>query len=108
MTWAMIVGISSIIIALCALGISIWQAILTRKHNKLSFKPHLTSWTHKNTQKGFYAIEIINNGLGPAIIESFSVKVDDKRIAGEGTEPIQKALKILFPNYSYDGRISKK
>jgi hypothetical protein len=106
MGWTVITGISSGVIALCALGISIWQGSQARKHNKLSFKPHLTTWTHRNVQKGFYAIELINNGLGPAIIESFVVNVDGKRISGDGTVPIEKALKIVFPNHSYESHHS--
>ena len=73
----------------------------TQHHNKLSFRPHLTTWTHKDTDKGAYAIELMNNGLGPALIESFTIKVDGKIISGEQTEPIEKGLKILFPNLAY-------
>lgn len=101
MTWEVITGISSSVIALCALGYTVWQGKQARRHNKLSFRPHLTSWSHRNSDKGVYAIELMNNGLGPALIESFKVKVDGKVISGEGTEPIEKALKILFPNTQY-------
>jgi hypothetical protein len=44
----------------------------------------------------------VNNGLGPALIEKFILKVNGKIIPGERTEPIEKALKILFPNHNYD------
>ena len=54
-----------------------------------------------NSDKGVYAVELMNNGLGPAIIESFTVKIDGKVISGEGTEPIEKGLKILLPNTQY-------
>lgn len=73
-----------------------------QKHNKLSFRPYLTSWTHKKSNVGFYAVELMNNGLGPALIESFSIKVDGKVIPGEKSEPIKKALKILFPKTDYE------
>lgn len=101
MEWQVLTGVSSCIIALCALIFTIWQGIQARKHNKLSYRPHLTTWTHSNADKGFYAVELINNGLGPALIEDFLVKVDGKVIPGEGTGPIEKALKILFPNHIY-------
>ena len=101
LNWELITGVSSAAIALCALFFTIWQSKQAQKHNRLSFKPHLTSWSHKNSKKGFYAVELINNGLGPALIESFTIKVDDKIIAGKGTEPIEKALKILLPNCQY-------
>lgn len=101
MEWQVITGISSSIIALCALGFTIWQGIQARRHNRLSYRPHLTTWTHRNAEKGFSAVDLMNNGLGPALIESFLIKVDGKVISGEGAEPIEKALKILFPGQNY-------
>ena len=45
-----------------------------------------------------YIIPLINNGLGPALIKSFAIKVDGRLVSGEGTDAIDKALKIMFPN----------
>lgn len=110
MSWEIITGVSSSIIALCALVFSIWQAVQARKHNRISFRPHLTSWAHIEPTKGVYAVELINNGLGPALIRSFTVKVDGKRVSGKNTEQIDNAVKILFPNeqfkahYAYLGK----
>src|SRR3990172_12584537 len=101
LNWQVIAGISTTIIALCALALSIWQGMQTRRHNRLSFRPHLTTWTNRDAEKGFYRIELINNGIGPALIEEFLVKVDGKVISGLGTEPIEKGLKIIFPNLYY-------
>ncbi len=101
MNWELVVGVSSAVIALCALAISIWQGIQTRNHNKISFRPHLTTWSHNQSKQGVYAIDLMNNGLGPAIIKSFTIKVEGKIISGEGTDPIAKALKIIFPNIGY-------
>lgn len=99
--WQVVTGISTTVIALCALALSIWQGIQTRRHNRLSFMPHLTTWSNRDAEKGFYRIELINNGIGPALIEEFLVKVDGKVISGQGTEPIEKGLKIIFPNLDY-------
>ena len=44
---------------------------------------------------------MINNGIGPALIEEFLVKVDGKIISGQGTETIEKVLKILFPSLGH-------
>ena len=96
-----VVGISSVVVALCALCTSIWQAVQSRKHNKLSFRPHLASWTHSRSNQGTFAVDLMNNGLGPALVKSFVIKVDGNRIPGNGTEPIGKALEALFPNNRY-------
>jgi hypothetical protein len=101
LNWQVISGIATTIIALCALALSIWQGVQTRRHNRLSFRPHLTTWTNTDAEKGFYTIELTNNGIGPALIEEFLVKVDGKVISGQGTEPIEKGLKIIFPNLEY-------
>lgn len=101
MDWSVITGISSVIIALCALVFTIWQSNQTQRHNRLSFKPHLSSISHVDGQKGFYFTEIINNGLGPAIIESYAIKLDGNIMPGDGTEKMTKALKLLFPSNEF-------
>jgi len=100
-TWEAIAGFSSVIIAVCALGLTFWQAKITRRHNKLSVTPHLTTWTQSEQVTGRYSVEILNNGIGPALIKSFSVQVDGQPIGGERSEPIEKALKVLFSQYAF-------
>lgn len=102
----LVIGIVSVIIAFCALGFTIWQGAQTKRHNKLSVMPHLTTWTHSDNSKNIYVIELLNNGIGPALIKSFQIQVDGHTINGEGTEPIIKTLKILFPGYQYSSRQS--
>ncbi|MEA3223759.1 MAG: hypothetical protein U9P49_11430 [Thermodesulfobacteriota bacterium] len=63
--------------------------------------PHLTTWTHTGHNEGIYGVDLINNGIGPAFIELFELKVDGKLVKGEGAEQIEKALKIIFPHYGY-------
>lgn len=101
MNWEIVTGVASSIIALCAILFSIWQGIQIRKHNIISFRPHLTTWTHNEHVKGTYVVDILNNGLGPALIKKFTIKIDGNEINGEGTEPIDKALKILFSKELY-------
>lgn len=104
--WGLVTGISSAVIALCALVFSICQGMQARKHNRLSVRPDLTTWEEKDAEKGFYGVELINNGIGPAVIEEFSVKVDGKLVSGDGSEPIVKAMKIVLPNLQYQSQQS--
>ncbi len=65
--------LATIIIACCALLVSILSAAATRKHNRLSVKPILaisTSIVDTPDKKGIY---LLNCGFGPAIIRSFEV-----------------------------------
>jgi hypothetical protein len=73
------IEIITITIALCALFLTIWQGRATIQHNKLSSKPIITIGTHFY-KKGIREIVIRNNGLGPAIITSLLVWLNDEII----------------------------
>jgi hypothetical protein len=64
--------------------------------------PNLATWNHSDKGNNRYQIDLLNNGIGPALIKSFLIQADGQSISGEGSEPIEKALKILFPQYSYE------
>lgn len=71
------------IIAACAMGATFWQAMITRRHNKLSVKPHLTLKTAIETSgesRYLVSLSIKNTGLGPAVIQDFNLFIDDKKI----------------------------
>lgn len=104
--WEAVAAIASTVIALCALALSIWQGYLSRKHNRISVRPHLTMWNHKYHNDGLYAADIVNNGIGPAIIKCFSIKLDGKKIEGKETEPMVKLLQTLLKGFEYDSRQS--
>ncbi len=99
--WTLVTGVSSTAIALCALGLSVWQGYQARKHNRLAVRPHLTTWSHSDVEERCYAVEVMNNGIGPALIESFSVQVDGTAIPGEETEAVNQAMKIVFRSFNY-------
>lgn len=101
LSWEAVAGLSSAVIALCALGLTLWQGWITRQHNRLSVRPHLTTWSQSDKGNHIYAVHLLNNGIGPALIKSFQILVDGQVMIGEGVEPIEKALKILFPQYQY-------
>lgn len=58
------------IVALLALFVAIWSITSSRKHNKLTVRPHLYESMREesvNLKCGFY---LVNKGLGPALITS--------------------------------------
>ena len=99
-SWEATAGISSAIIALCAVVLTIWQANVQRRHNRLSVKPYLTTWSHRE-DKGLQ-IDVLNNGIGPALIKTFKVYVDSHEINGQDLEVVRKAVKVLFANYNHE------
>lgn len=66
---------STLLIACCALLLTIWQGYMTRKHNKISIQPifdsHL-SWTNDKL-----TLTIINCGLGTAHCTEVSYLLDN-------------------------------
>lgn len=71
-----IIAISSVVIAVCALGISIWQGYIARQHNKLSVVPMLHVDVDQTEGKDIEIVSV-NNGVGPAIITHFRIYCDN-------------------------------
>lgn len=74
---------ATLIVSMCALGLTINQARATRIHNRLTVQPRLSTFTYVDRDPNDKAITIItallmNNGLGPAIIKSFEILLDGK------------------------------
>lgn len=91
------------IIGICALGLTIYQAALARKHNRLSGRPHLTRFTHRTTEpgKGVLSVDLINKGIGPAFISAFEVYLDGNPIID-----VKAAVKKILPTRQYQQQIT--
>jgi hypothetical protein len=80
--------IGSTVVAIMALGMSIWTAWIQRQHNKLSVRP--LPEIQLRDMNGQVRVKLINNGTGPLIIKSLEV-LDGKKIVG-------RALIQLMPS----------
>jgi hypothetical protein len=101
LSWEAVAALASVVIAFCAFVLTVWQVVTTRRHNRLSVKPFLTTWTDSDYDENRYGIELTNNGVGPALIKSFTIEVDGKKVSGEVSDQVKNALKILFPQREY-------
>jgi len=72
-----IVSIASAVIALCALFTAIWNAVATRKHHKLSVRPHLSLMGSIIPESPHVNISVRNTGLGTAILDKIEVYLDN-------------------------------
>lgn len=99
-----VMSVSASVVALAALGVSVWQGMETRRHNRRSVRPHLTYYTFFDGVKAFSGIELSNNGVGPAIIDSFALFVDGERITERraGGWPAALARLQLGPGLTYN------
>lgn len=71
------ISLASAIVALAALFVSVWSSWATRRHHRLSVRPHLTLSQKVSANAPQVEIKLTNNGLGPAIITSIRAFVDD-------------------------------
>ncbi|MCW3480370.1 hypothetical protein OL229_12530 [Neisseriaceae bacterium JH1-16] len=81
------IAILATIIATLSMVSTIWQVVTTRKHNKLSVRPHIDFTVNKFFDRPV-SIAIANDGLGPGIINSFSIILDGQEyLVTDGTIP---------------------
>ena len=76
----LVISVVSIVIACCALASTFWQLKIQRQHNHISVRPHLCRFTRRKLENNNAYLEVIlvNNGLGPAFINSFDIYYRDK------------------------------
>lgn len=87
------------LIALCALGLTVYQASIARRHNRLSVRPHLARFTYRDITpgRGVLAVRLLNKGIGPAFIKSFQILLDGVPI----TDP-DEALSTVLAGRKYN------
>lgn len=68
------------LIAWRAVSISREQNRLTKRHNRLSVKPHLDFEVSFGARKFPFGVTIRNNGLGPAIVTGWKISIDGKEV----------------------------
>ncbi len=96
---------AALIVALCALYLSIQSNRTTREHNKLSVKPRLTTATMTNRTSYLdgsartleFRMLLSNVGLGPAVVKRSGVMLDGEEVSAESFEDVQRLLEMVFP-----------
>ncbi len=80
-----IVVVAAVVIALCALGVSLWQGWQTRAHNRLSVLPNLEIYAHFDlpAPRENIGLYLVNTGVGPAKITRLDVYFDDKLVQND-------------------------
>jgi hypothetical protein len=80
-----VVAASSIMIAVLALAVSVYQSVLARQHNRQSVRPVLQLQT-RFRPGGKAGLRLVNVGLGPAVITSSVVSVDGQELGDYNEE----------------------
>jgi hypothetical protein len=81
-SWSSVTAVCSVVIASCALFVTVWQINETREHNRLSVLPSLNIYHTGETDGGDRGWVVENTGLGPAIIGNSVILVDGKPVEG--------------------------
>ncbi|WP_292950193.1 MULTISPECIES: hypothetical protein [unclassified Neptuniibacter] len=97
-------SIIATIIAICAMLSTYLQAKYSREHNKLSVRPHLhLDYAHSNHNLSL-VFNLSNNGLGPAIITSYSMTINgiimDNENSDETVQHLWRLFRGAFPDNS--------
>ena len=91
------IALISALIALLAFGLTVWQGLQTRNHNRLSSKPFLDfRWVNKPGDG--LRCELKNLGLGPAFLNKIKFFVDDQEFNIEN----RNDYKFLFEALDFD------
>jgi len=86
-----VVAASSVVIAVLALAVSVYQSVLVRRHQRQSVRPALQ--LHTRLRAGEKAgLRLVNVGLGPAVITSSVVSVDGQEL-GEYNEEASNLIR---------------
>jgi hypothetical protein len=80
--WDLVADHAETVIALCALIFTAYQVTATRRHDRLSVKPLLCAQieTDITGQVGRLEVFLENHGLGPAVIDHFSIQLSGKAL----------------------------
>ena len=71
-------ALASVVIALCALGLTLTDSIENRRHNRLSVKPFVSLYSDFDPVHDDAGLVLRNVGLGPAIITDFQLFCDGR------------------------------
>ncbi len=79
-TAELITSVCAVVVAICALLVSIWQGYLNRKHYRLSSMPFISVCKAPNGE-----LKIENSGTGLAILKEFTFIINETEF--DGTDP---------------------
>jgi len=102
--WRLVSDNSSELIALSALFLAIWQGVVSRNHNSLSVRPYLIFHVNNQCEEPQLSVELENVGVGPAVINHYSVLLDgvDQDLS-KNSAFVEIAKQLNIPDKTYGG-----
>jgi hypothetical protein len=75
----MLVALGALVVSVCAVVVSIYEASLERHHARAAVWPHVELTT--NVSPAGVKITVLNSGIGPATLDTVDVRVDGRPAA---------------------------
>lgn len=95
-----ITAIAGIVVAVCALGVSLWQTRKSHLHTLVNVKPvlDLPSATDNllDSDEVEFSFYLSNNGLGPAKIRVYKYFIDDTAVNFDSLPPFENEVKFVL------------
>lgn len=89
--------VAALVVSLCALGLTVYQAYLSREHNRISVRPSLSTFydidpAPDNPRITLVSIKLKNSGLGPAVIKSFEILVEGEAVTVKSPDEMHRLV----------------
>lgn len=75
-----------VVISVCAISLTVFQAISTRRHTRLSVQPRVDWRIEQDALTGTVVLSLVNVGFGPALINDLAFVIDGEPIPATGPE----------------------
>lgn len=95
-----VIAVCALVIGLCTVIVYIYQANIMAKQHQDSVWPYAFTGYSLNSDEG-YSIRVTNKGIGPALVKSVSIELDDKQhLSWKG---LMKSIGLDSINYTCSG-----
>ena len=89
---SLIVSVCGVIIALCALGLSIYMGWLQKNNYEISVQPYITLVPTVEPRKNEYGFYLYNAGMGKGYVENIEYFLNGRKIEGSNSEALVKVV----------------
>ncbi|MFJ5442829.1 hypothetical protein [Pectobacterium sp. CHL-2024] len=86
------ISLASVIVALCALGLSVYQGYLQKKNYEISVQPYITLVPTIDGSKNEYGYYIYNAGLGNGYIDKIQYFINGREIKGDNIGSLRQVV----------------
>lgn len=84
-----------LLISICAISLTVFQAMHARRHTRLSVQPRLEMRITMDTESGTFALSLANVGFGPGILRDVAFVIDDDTIPAISLAACQEVARRL-------------